>query len=120
MGYYSEVYILMDKESTDDFIKKLAKELPEHIGFYSNALENGFEVFGIDETKPYRIFHFPWVKWYDDRFPEVKMMMEFLRALKAPHYYDFVRIGEENGDIEQEYSDDFYFNVTVDVSLDEP
>ena len=55
MGYYSQVSILMDKESTDDFIKKLAKELPEHIKFYSNALEEGFKTFGIDETKPYRI-----------------------------------------------------------------
>lgn len=119
MGYYSQVSILMDKESTDDFIKKLAKEMPEHIKFYSNALEEGFKTFGIDETKPYRIFHFDWIKWYE-MFPEVSMMMEFLRTLKAPHYYDFVRLGEETDDIEHEYSDDFYFNVVVDVFLEEP
>ena len=119
MGYYSQVSILMDKESTDNFIKKLAKEMPEHIGFYSKALEEGFKAFGIDETKPYRIFHFEWTKWYDDLFPEVQFMMNFLRELSEPHYYDFVRLGEENGDIEQENSGEYYFNITVDVSLEQ-
>lgn len=119
MGYYSQVSILMDKESTDDFIKKLAKELPEHIKFYSNALEEGFKTFGIDETKPYRIFHFDWIKWYDDFFPEIQFMMRFLRNIEEPHYYDFMRLGEDMDDVEHEYSGYYYFDVTRDVVLNE-
>ena len=62
MGYYSKVSILMDKESADDFIKKLANEMPEHLGYFGKALEEGFKKFGIDKTKPYRIFHFEWTE----------------------------------------------------------
>lgn len=119
MGYYSQVSILMDKESTDDFIKKLAKEMPEHIPFYTRALEEGFKTFCIDETKPYRIFYFDWIKWYDDMFPEIQFMMNFLRKIEEPHYYDFVRFGEDDYDTEQENSGDHYFYITRDVSLND-
>lgn len=118
MGYYSQVSILMDKESADDFIKKLAKELPKHIGFYSKALEEGFKIFGIDETKPYRIFHFDWIKWYE-MFPEVKFMMDFLKEIEEPHFYDFVRLGEETDDIEQMNNVEYYFNIEVNVTLEQ-
>lgn len=120
MGYYSQVSILMDKESTDEFIKKLANEMPEHLGYFGEALEEGFKTFGIDETKPYRIFHFEWTKWYDDMFPEIQFMMRFLRNIEEPHYYDFMRLGEDMDDVEHEYSYDCYFGVTRDVVLEEP
>lgn len=120
MGYYSQVTILMDKESTDDFIKKLAKELPEHLGYFGKALDEGFKAFGIDETKPYRIFHFGWTKWYDDVFPEIQFMMRFLRNIEEPHYYDFIRLGEDLEDMEHEYSGEYYLNIERNVILEEP
>ena len=70
----------------------------------------------IDENAPYRIFHFDWFKWYSI-FPEVKFMMNFLEEIEEPHFYDFVRLGQDNGDIEQMNNDEYYFNIETNVSL---
>lgn len=45
--------------------------------------------------------------------------MNFLRKIEEPHYYDFVRFGEDDYDTEQENSGDHYFYITRDVSLND-
>lgn len=102
MGYYSEVAIVIRKRDAKRLFTEVAKRpeddnvrwLVEHCA--AKADVNDFD------TNPdgVQVLHWEWVKWYDE-FEEVKYIMNFIRSLGDGNY-EFMRIGEEDGDCEHE------------------
>lgn len=122
MGYYSEVaYVINfeDKETRDEYVSMVL--------VHGDALAQALgECEVTDETHGHRInFYGSTRKWYDD-FSDVKAhhrLMEWAKEL-YPEKCDwkFVRIGEEQGDIQDEDSggewtpyDDFYPITTLEL-----
>lgn len=112
MGYRSEVKSLV-YGSYDDMAKfkadnaELCEQLAEDFGANIEQLNNGhYEIIYLDLS---------YSKWYDS-FSEVIRWNNLLTlANEAELMTEFVRIGEEAGDIEQEYSqtDCEYYLETV-------
>jgi hypothetical protein len=92
MGYRSKVRICSKKEN----IERLEKELREKDLFISFD----FEQLNEDGTK---IIGWDWVKWYPE-YDDVSFIEDFIYNLDD---CEFVRIGEETGDIEEHYEFDY-------------
>ena len=67
-----------------------------------------FDVYDAQEN--YLCFGFDWVKWYDTD-KNVSLFMEILEVANERGVdWQFIRVGEEFGDVEDFSSDDFYSN----------
>ena len=104
MGYRSEVYLRIAEPLVEvvDAARKLDDNLDKML---SDAAEEG------NKTD----FHWEHTKWYDS-YPEVQAVESLLDMLQDDDY-GFIRLGEEEGDIERkgypgEY--DMYINTSVD------
>ena len=105
MGYRSEVYLRIAEplvEVVDD-----ARKLDENL---DKMLSEGATL-GKEKTD----FTWEYTKWYDT-YPEVQAVENLLDMLQDDDY-GFIRVGEEEGDIESkghpsEY--DMYINTSVD------
>ena len=64
-------------------------------------MENCFE--DIIEKDGYRLYHSTWLKWYED-YPIVHAVQEYLFSLDEDggEDYLFIRLGEDNADVEEE------------------
>jgi hypothetical protein len=85
MGYRSEVAFVVP-ESAPRF----------------EEVDNCFE--DIIERDGYRLYHSTWLKWYED-FPIVISVSDYLTSLDQEDKTDdylFIRLGEDNGDVEEE------------------
>ena len=113
MGYRSEVKSLVygDKDLMDEFIKDNTDLI--------DALENDFD--GHIETieKPVETFiylNLDYAKWYES-YSDVSRWHNILKlADDAGLKFEFVRVGEENGDIEYKHSNKAacdYFLIAV-------
>ena len=107
MGYRSEVYLRFAEPIVEviDAARKLDDTLDK-------MLSDGEEK-RIDKVKT--DFHWEYTKWYDT-YPEVRVVEGLLDMLQD-HDYGFIRLGEEEGDIERrgdpcEY--DMYTNTSVE------
>ena len=107
MGYRSEVYLRFAEPIVEviDAARKLDDTLDK-------MLSEG-EAARIDKVKT--DFHWYDTKWYDT-YPEVQAIENLLDMLQDDDY-GFIRLGEEEGDIESkgypsEY--DMYTNTSVD------
>jgi hypothetical protein len=117
MGYRSEVKSMVygDKELMDEFIKDNTELL--------DALQDDFD--GDIETieKPARTFillTLDYAKWYDS-YSEVARWMNLLNlADEADLKFEFIRVGEESGDIEYRRSQngcDYILNVVTTIEV---
>ena len=107
MGYRSEIGILVTlprgvkaKTMVEKLFSKWDKE----------DFENVFEVKERYEEFNYVYIHSKYdIKWYDTCYEDVKATMNFIRDFEN-HYktggIHFVRIGENNDDLEEEYKGD--------------
>lgn len=101
MGYYSEVAIVMYKEN----LKALIEEAQSKQNHDVIDLIKGAELYGNngDDENGVATLRWDYVKWYDS-FPNVRFIMDFIQG--ADRQYRFVRIGEEDGDIEIQENDE--------------
>lgn len=101
MGYRSEVksVIYQTKDKFDKFYEDNKEEIEyfrEKFGCLSIATKGPYKVLFLD---------FEEVKWYDS-FPEVQSWHNFLAKAEAEGmFYEFVRLGEDDSDVETHYSD---------------
>ena len=107
MGYRSEVYLRIAEPLIE--VVDAARKLDENL---DKMLSDG-EAERIDEAKT--DFYWEYTKWYDT-YPEVRAVESLLDMLQDDDY-GFIRLGEEQGDIEQkgypsEY--DMYTSTAVD------
>jgi hypothetical protein len=99
MGYRSQVksVIYQTKDKFDKFYKDNAEEINyfmHEFGCMSVAKKDNYEVLFLD---------FDEVKWYDS-FPEVIAWKAFLaKAEEEGLHYEFVRLGEDDSDVEIDY-----------------
>ena len=104
MGYRSDVYLRIAEPLVEvvDAARKLDDKLDEMLRQAS-----------CDGSKT--DFNWGWVKWYDS-YPEVQAVESLLSMLQEDDY-GFIRIGEEDGDIDRQGcpSDyDMYVQTSVD------
>ena len=109
MGYRSEVAIALSKSDMDRLFEE-AEEASSASDPCSPSALLGYGTRCDVETDegPWSILHFDWIKWYSGcGEKDIDLVMGFLETCDA---YHFLRIGEEDGDIEDEA-----FNMPVDL-----
>jgi hypothetical protein len=112
MGYRSTVAFIIsfkDKETLDNYLAP--RLLDEHI---KNDRDNFSRIAWDDASAMY---YAEVIKWYDD-YENVKALTKLYKdTIEAGGAYRFIRVGEEDKDIEEEYAesnttepfwDDFY------------
>ena len=107
MGYRSDVYLRFAEPIVE--VIDAARKLDDNL---DKMLSDG-EAERTDKVKT--DFHWEYTKWYDT-YPEVQAVESLLGMLQDDDY-GFIRLGEEEGDIERkgypgEY--DMYINTSVD------
>lgn len=97
MGYRSDVSLTMYQEDFNTMVEKAASESEEALSLikYSTLYQNS-------HNKTVTMF---WncVKWYEE-FEDVGFIVSFIR--RDGMQYRLIRVGEEMGDIEEEFNDD--------------
>ncbi|MCL2620281.1 MAG: hypothetical protein FWD97_05030 [Defluviitaleaceae bacterium] len=96
MGYRSDVSIIIRNEDFRGLLPT-AKAQGEEVLRYAKTLLSWAH--SIRQSEDYTTLYFEWVKWYD-HYPEVQFIRDYI--MDIPH--SFIRIGENNSDIE-EWSD---------------
>lgn len=99
MGYYSEVAIVLYK----DDLKKLIEEAYLEQNHDVINLIKGAELYNDNDESGVVTLRWDYIKWYDS-FPNIRFVMDFIQ--NEDRQYRFVRIGEEEGDIETQENDD--------------
>ena len=107
MGYRSDVYLRFAEPIVE--VIDAARKLDDNL---DKMLSDG-EAERTDKVKT--DFHWEYTKWYDT-YPEVQAVENLLEMLQDDDY-GFIRLGEEEGDIERkgypsEY--DMYINTAVE------
>jgi hypothetical protein len=105
MGYRSDVYLRIAEPLVE--VVDAARKLDENL---DKMLSKGAKL-----CKEKTDFNWGWVKWYDS-YPEVQAVESLLSMLQEDDY-GFIRIGEEDGDIDRQGcpSDyDMYVQTSVD------
>ena len=116
MGYRSEIRVMTNLEGFET-MQEIAFEIKERDNIANHMIL--FPIVGqdpdaffdyYDAQEDYLCFGFDWVKWYDT-YKDVSLFMEVLEvANKRGIDWQFIRIGEEFGDIDNLNSDNFYKN----------
>lgn len=127
MGYYSEVGIIIKEKDYQKLTKRIEKVKTEDEKLYENLLwttikgvDDSYVVetsFGYDPVlaEEYRILHWDNIKWYENNFPEVDYIMNFVRDLDC---YQYIRLGEDVDDTEFESHGDIdmmYINRNIEL-----
>lgn len=116
MGYRSEIRVMTDLEGFET-MQKIAFEIKERDNIADNMIlfpapgQNPDAFFDYyDAQEDYLCFGFDWVKWYED-YKDVSLFMDILEVANERGVdWQFIRIGEEFGDIDNLNSDNFYKN----------
>lgn len=97
MGYRSDVSITMYQEDFDMMVKCAESENEVALSFIKDAT--------LYQDVKNKIITMFWncVKWYED-FEDVGFIESFIK--RDGMQYRFIRVGEEMGDIEEEFNDD--------------
>ncbi len=97
MGYYSEVAITLYEQDFRALIRRAAEESEDSLALIRRAT--------LYQDEQNETVSITWnsIKWYEG-FSDVEFIMSFLHS--DDMQYQFKRVGEEIGDIEEEYNDD--------------
>jgi len=119
MGYRSEIAIAIHKDVIGEFLTflKTTEIMHEIFGKYGFTLDRDFQ------SKGHWLFTESQIKWYTDLpddYPEVDVFEKFFSLMDEEQEgkYRFVRIGEENEDIEERggwYDSDLHVRRTIVV-----
>lgn len=123
MGYRSDIRVMTDLEGFEK-MQKIAWELKEEKNLDDRLVlfpeqgqdpDNFFDYY--DAQKDYLCFGFDWVNWHDND-QDVALFMEVLKVANDNGVkWQFMRVGEEWGDVENESSDNFYDNPFAVMSV---
>lgn len=115
MGYRSEVGMILSAESYELLVCELEKERVDRIVSNNNpqafnatielldAMEDGGAPY-LPENSTDIIFYYTWIKWYDS-YDEIQFIEKMLDMMEERDLaYSFLRIGEENQDIDAKYN----------------
>jgi|TARA_R110000824_G_C15015144_1_gene657792 hypothetical protein len=99
MGYRSEVLLIVGKEAMPLFLTALAREpKARDLCFnYRDQYEKDYEEVGS------MLFNWTEIKWYDN-YPDIQAIESFMDNCDTEdldEHYRFVRIGEDDRDIEE-------------------
>lgn len=116
MGYRSNVRVVTTLEGFE-IMQEIAFEIAKKEGvandmvLFPAAGEDPDVLFSYyDAQEDYLCFGFNWVKWYDT-CKDVSLFMEILEVANERGVdWQFIRVGEDFGDIENLSSDNFYSN----------
>tara|TARA_R100000008_G_scaffold19530_1_gene10026 strand:+ start:882 stop:1244 length:363 start_codon:yes stop_codon:yes gene_type:complete len=105
MGYRSTAILAVSKQARPYLMHFLGKE-PEAMSMCFGKHSDRTEDFQGEEGSI--MFRFDGIKWYDS-FPEIAAIEEFMMHMEdqieglgeGDEYFRFVRIGEDDGDIER-------------------
>ena len=115
MGYRSEVGMILSAESYELLVCELEKERVDRILNNNNpqAFNATIELLDtmeddgapdLPENSTDIIFYYTWIKWYDS-YDEVQFIERMLDMMEERDLaYSFLRIGEENKDIDAKYN----------------
>ena len=115
MGYRSEVGMILSAESYELLVCELEKERVDRILNNNNPDKFSSTIDLLDEMEndgasnlPENstdiIFYYSWIKWYDS-YDEVQFVERMLDMMEERDLaYSFLRIGEENQDIDARYN----------------
>lgn len=123
MGYRSEVRCLIypaDMPMVDKapFYEKFEMLKTVMNTTFKDVFDMWSEHFTVDEGNRVIDFAVDDVKWYDS-FPDVIAFDNMLPAIEELGFcYEFIRVGEENGDVEYRQSNDHncYLNTTTSIT----
>ncbi len=122
MGYRSDVQALIYPQSGDQNLLEYDKlKLLFGTTFVDVFTAWGEDYFSWDDKHRVLKFSANSVKWYDS-FPEVAKLVSFLADVQELGYeFEFIRIGEEDDDIETDSTGDangyMYVSRTIEVSF---
>ncbi len=107
MGYRSEVYLRIAEPLIE--VVDAARKLDDTL---DKMLSEGSEV-GLEGNKT--DFYWEYTKWYDS-YPEVRAVESLLDMLQDDDY-GFIRLGEEEGDIERK-GDPCEYNMYTNTAVE--
>jgi hypothetical protein len=122
MGYRSDVQALIYPPSGDQNLLEYDKlKLLFNTTFQDVFTAWGEDYFSWDDKHRALKFDANSVKWYDS-YPEVQTFVKFLADVQELGYeYEFIRIGEEDDDVETDSTGDaegfMYVSRTIEVSF---
>ena len=122
MGYRSDVMALIYPAGSEHNLLHYDKLKTLMNTTFKDVFEGwGDDYFTWDDEHRVLKFAANHVKWYDS-FPDVKRFEEFLAEVRELEYeYEFLRIGEDDNDIESDYTGDaenyMYVERTIQVNL---
>jgi hypothetical protein len=122
MGYRSDVQAIIYPSGGDQNLLEYDKLKL----LFNTTFKDVFEAWGPDYFSwddKHRVLKFDAnsVKWYDS-YPEVQKFVQFLTDVAGLDYqYEFIRLGEEDDDIEDDRTGDaegfMYINRSIEVSF---
>lgn len=120
MGYRSDVKYIMafaTEEARTKFLGEVELTVADHPDQAVRDIPSAYKLTTYELcTKPFIIrVHHDDVKWYDD-FPCVRMEMEFLSMAEDTYDadFEFLRIGENDDDVDRQSSADIYSGDFID------
>ena len=122
MGYRSDVQALVYPQSGDQNLLEYDKlKLLFNTTFDDVFSSWGEDYFSWDDTHRVLKFDANSVKWYDS-YPEVAKFIKFLAEVQELGYeFEFIRIGEDDDDVETDRSGDaegyMYVSRSIEVSF---
>jgi len=122
MGYRSDVKAIIYPLGGDDNLLEYDKlKLLFNTTFQDVFTSWGEDYFSWDDNHRALIFDANSVKWYDS-YPEVQKFIVFLRDVQGLGYeYEFMRIGEEDDDVETDRTGDaegyMYVSRSIEVQF---
>jgi hypothetical protein len=122
MGYRSDVKALIYPSGGEHNLLEYDKlKLLFNTTFQDVFTSWGEDYFSWDDKHRALIFDANSVKWYDD-YPEIKTFLKFLEDVHGLGYeYEFIRIGEEDDDVETDRTGDaegyMYVSRSIEVQF---
>ena len=122
MGYRSDVKALIYPVSSEHSLIEYDKLKLLMNTTFKNVLDSwGDESFTWDDKHRILMFNADSIKWYES-FPEVASFPKFLEDVHELEYeYEFIRLGEEDDDVEADSTGDaqgyMYVSRSIEVSF---
>lgn len=122
MGYRSDVKALIYPVSSEHSLIEYDKLKLLMNTTFKNVLDSwGDESFTWDDKHRILMFNADSIKWYES-FPEVASFPKFLEDVHELEYeYEFIRLGEEDDDVESDSTGDaqgyMYVSRSIEVSF---
>lgn len=114
MGYRSEVSLTLYEDDYKDLVRKAKQEGKLDLLRWGRLFRSESQGKGIITM------YWDWVKWYES-FADVTFIETYMRS---GIQYSFKRVGEENGDIDEENNDDDWIlseatSVVCEINIDD-